>query len=154
MGKNKHDEYGKGLFKELLGNERWESPLQQVHQGGKIKAQLDGGIKSRSDRLMCVVEIVAGRHKQVTGAIVNLALYENASKKLLVLIPARSTVYKNKENWIDHCHYIWRHIASEEKHGDFEVICLEGTGRPESQKWKEDIERLRMALQKLDKNLL
>ena len=122
----KHDEYGKKLFAELLG-QRWDSLTfeRSIDEAG-VRADLDGVIWSRDHRTIeCAVEVEARVYKQIRGAIVDLALYP-AAKKLLVIIPAQPQL-GSEEKTLAHCRHIWQQISSNNR-GQFAMTVLRGTG--------------------------
>lgn len=122
----KHEEYGKKLLAELLG-ERWD-PLasdRSVDEAG-VRADLDGVIRLRdSGPTECAVEIEARVYKQIRGAIVDLALHP-APKKLLVIIPAQPQL-RDEMTTAEHCKYVWQQLTAGTR-GRFQVVCLQGTG--------------------------
>ena len=122
----KHDDYGKELLGRLLG-ERWDphTQLRSIDEGG-VRADLDGVIWSKTrGKIECAVEIEAKVYKQIRGAIVDLALH-GAPKKLLIVIRAQPQLGSD-EQIKRHCQHIWEEIACE-RHGEFLVLCLTGTG--------------------------
>ncbi len=134
----KHDNYGKRLFSEDLGK-RWDpgAPEMWVKEAG-VRAELDGVILSSDTRprhVKCAVEIEARVHKQIRGAIVDLALHP-APKKLLVIIPAQLQVRRRgcKTN-LDHCNHVWNQITYQ-KQGQFWVVYLAWPSDPSEDKKK------------------
>ncbi len=121
-----HDDYGKDLFHELLGD-RWSPDdfRRSVEQAG-VRADLDGVIKAKDGRSVeCAVEIDARVYKQIRGAMVDLALHP-APKKLLVIIKAQAQLGSTSKI-IKHWSYVWKEIAGTGR-GRFALAVLEGTG--------------------------
>lgn len=142
----KHDDYGKELLKQLLG-ERWDPYASQrsVHQGG-VRADLDGVIWSRDGaKVECAVEIEARVYKQIRGAIVDLALH-SAPKKVLIIMRAQLQL-GTREQIERHCKYVWEEIAGTRR-GRFLVVPLEGMG--DNPVREKDISILTDALQRID----
>ena len=123
-----HDEYGKVLLRELLG-ERWDdyAPERSVDESG-VRADLDGIIWSGSGEtkeVQCAVEIEARVYKQIRGAVVDLALHP-APKKLLVVIRAQPQL-GGRDKILRHLRYVWEQVTFGRR-GEFQLVCLEGTG--------------------------
>ncbi len=142
-----HDNYGKRLFRNLLG-ERWDdsSPERSVDEAG-VRADLDGVIRSETTKaIQCAVEIEAKIYKQIRGAILDLALHF-APKKLLVIILAQSQLGTNRERIQKHFQYVWEQGVGC-GHGQFELVCFEGNGdNPMDDK---DMEIIALTLKKMN----
>lgn len=140
-----HDEYGKGLFRPLLGD-RWSSLdfARSVQEEG-VRADLDGIIRRADDKSVeCTVEIEARVYKQIRGAMVDLSLHP-APQKLLVVIKAQPQL-GDTPRIMRHCTYIWQQVAGTNR-GEFEMAVLEGTGLNPNTEF--DLKLLKDTLQKL-----
>jgi hypothetical protein len=125
-----HDQYGKDLFHEILGN-RWANWFSEVDRSvsfNTVIAKLDGVI--RRDDLSCVecaVEIEATNFKQIRGALLGLARH-SATKKLFMVIKAQDEVRKNSDQEIrDTCAEAWKMLIPQSP-SDFRCVVLTGTG--------------------------
>lgn len=122
----KYEDYGKGLFWQLL-KDQWDPQASErsVDEAG-VRADLDGAIRAQGAKdVVCAVEIEARIYKQIRGAIVDLALH-SAPAKLLVVIPAQYQL-RGREVTLRHVQYVWQQIAGE-GHGRFHAVFLDGTG--------------------------
>jgi len=127
-----HENYCKGLLKEIAGDRFVDRGDQVKVDYGSVRANIDGVIGD------CAIEIESRVNKQVRGALLDL-LEHPCQKKLLILVPAHMP---NPEACTKHCEYILNKYKRDDQ--IIKVVLLEGTGH--DPKKEEDKELIRKAL--------
>ena len=131
-----HDDYGKRILQESAGRAfDTHGPSVEIDYGAGMPARIDGTVSGR-----VAVEVESRTAKQVRGAVLDL-LCHPYPKKLLLILPVHMS---NAETTARQCQTALQRFLAK---ADFRVVVLRGHGS--DQKPKEDVRKVRLALQQL-----